>query len=97
MRDFLSDLPIEIEICENGIPDRFTNTVSKEIQSMSIEDLSELFRILDKTALKLRNQIAHVKYLSEIVTFKIVNIDAAGRIYDYFFRKLSRMDLFNYK
>lgn len=97
MRDFLFDLPIEIEICENKVPDRFTITVKNLLESMSVEEISENFRIHTKTAETLRNQIKNVKYLSEIVTFDMVSVRAAERIYDYFFRKLSKMDLFNYR
>jgi len=64
---------------------------------MSVEEISDNFRIYEKTAEKLKNQLKNIKYLSEIVTFDIVSVHAAERIYDFFFRKLSKMDLFNYK
>lgn len=97
MRDFLNDLPIEIEICENKIPDKFTISVKNLLESMSVEEISNNFRIYTKTAEMLKNQLTNVKHLSEIVTFDIVSVQAAERIYDYFFRKLSKRDLFNYE
>jgi len=97
MRDLLDDLPIEIEICESKFSDRFTITVKNLLESMSIEEISDNFRIHVKTAEKLKHQLKNVRFLSEIVTFDIVSVQTAERIYDYFFRKLSKMDLFNYK
>jgi len=97
MRDLLDGLPIDIEICENRYPDKFTITVKNLLESMPVEEISNEFRIYPKTAEKLKNQLPNVKYLSEIVTFNIVSVRAAEMIYDYSFRKLSKMDLFNYK
>lgn len=96
MRNFLSDFPIEIEICENKNSDKFTIAVKNLFESMTINDISEEFKISEKTAKKLKLGILNVKYLSNIVPSKMANIQLAEKLYDYCFQKLSKMKLSNY-
>lgn len=96
MKKHLFDLPIEIEICLNENPDKFTIAVKNLIQHMNINEISEEFNISEKMAKKMKLGILNVKYLSDIITSKMVNIQLAEKLYDHYFIKMSKMNLYNY-
>lgn len=87
MKLFLSDLPIYIEICLNEYPDRFTKFVLEKLFEMSVEEIVDEISISKYYINKLKSNLDKIHFLSEIVSNKIVPIDIAHRIYDYFISK----------
>jgi len=96
MRSFLDDIPINIEICLNQVQDKFTIKVIEFIESMNEKEIRDEVGLTKHYSRKLKENIHRIIFLSELVTFKILPVIEAGKLYDFSFRKIYKKKILEY-
>lgn len=96
MKSFLDDMSINIEICLNQAQDKFTIKVINIIESMNEKEIIEEIGLTKHYSHKLKENIHRIMFLSELVTFKVLPVVEAGKLYDFSFNKIYKKKIREY-
>jgi len=91
----LSDLSIDIELCEGKKSDKFVFYLKDLIKNSSIDQITTESRISKEHCIKLFEEIDRIKYLTELVEHKILPAETLQSIYNFGFRHLNKK-IYNY-
>lgn len=87
MKQYLADLPIEIDIHHNvEMEDKFTRRVRNIILQQSLDELEKSLVLRPPMLRKLRSQVAKITNLSDLVSTHEIEVDVMERIYDFGFK-----------
>lgn len=96
MEECLSDLDIEVEICQGYLQDSFTYFIKNMIRKADLSELSKSAKINIKYLEKIRENINDIRFLSDLVSKKIITINKAEKLYNYGFLQLKDNKIYNY-
>lgn len=88
MKEYLAELPIDVEIHYNTAPDKFTVWLKKRINEMTLSEISDELKISKIAGDHLKAQLSTVTYLSDLVAFKNISIRVIQALYDFGFRTI---------
>jgi O-acetyl-ADP-ribose deacetylase (regulator of RNase III) len=85
----LGELPIEIELCENLLPDAFTSRLKSYLKNTPAVGLSRALRVPPDTAYALKREVRGLNYLSELYSLRNFSLKVVQTVYDFGFKLIT--------